>query len=80
MQLQQRRRSMWRHSGGHLIVRIEKVTLADVAREAGVSAAKVSRLISGGPWVNAADSECGEPAELQSRDAQDVTYSLLFSE
>jgi DNA-binding LacI/PurR family transcriptional regulator len=34
-------------------VRIEKVTLADVAREAGVSAATVSRLMRGGARVNA---------------------------
>ncbi len=34
-------------------MRVEKITLADVAREAGVSAATVSRLMSGGARVNA---------------------------
>jgi DNA-binding LacI/PurR family transcriptional regulator len=34
-------------------VRIEKVTMADVAREAGVSAATISRLVRGGARVNA---------------------------
>jgi DNA-binding LacI/PurR family transcriptional regulator len=38
-------------------VRIEKVTLADVAREAGVSAATVSRLMRGGARVNVATRE-----------------------
>jgi LacI family transcriptional regulator len=39
--------------GAALAVRIEKVTMADVAREAGVSAATISRLVRGGARVNA---------------------------
>jgi LacI family transcriptional regulator len=40
-----------------MYVRIEKVTMADVAREAGVSPATISRLVRGGTRVNAETRE-----------------------
>jgi len=64
-------------------VRIEKVTLADVAREAQVSAATVSRLMRGGARVNAATRQRIEDAanrlnfDLEARKTSRIIAFLL---
>jgi len=64
-------------------MRIEKITLADVAREAGVSAATVSRLMRGGAHVNDATRERIQQAaqrldfDLESRKTSRIIAFLL---
>ena len=64
-------------------MRIEKVTLADVAREAQVSAATVSRLMRGGARVNAATRERIQDAanrlnfDLEARKTSRIIAFLL---
>jgi LacI family repressor for deo operon, udp, cdd, tsx, nupC, and nupG len=64
-------------------VRIEKVTLADVAREAQVSAATVSRLMRGGARVNASTRERIQDAanrlnfDLEARKTSRIIAFLL---